>query len=108
MSKFNAVMMGACTFAFGTFPAVWLVTAVYRFPAPMGGSLNGSSSWTSVVITVVIYGLLGGFPLLGAIGGVAGAMAHDALFPDDGAITKRILLSALITDLVVAAAASLL
>jgi hypothetical protein len=101
MSKFNAIMMGVCSAIFGAFPSVWLVAAVHRFPAPMGGVLHGTGDLGNVIVTVVIYGLLGGFPLLGVLGGLAGAMAHDMLYPDDGAITRRILLSVLGIDLVV-------
>lgn len=108
MSKLNAVMMGACTFAFGAFPAVWLVAAVYRFPAPMGGTLKGADDLMSVIVTVTIYGVLGGFPLLGLMGAIAGGLAHDAHFPNDGAMTKWILVSAIFTDLAVAALVSLI
>lgn len=108
MSKTNAVMIGVACGIFAAFPCAWLVAAFSRFPMPMGGYAHGSDG-LGIIIAVVMYGALwGGFLLLGLLGGIAGAVAHRLHFPDDFAITWMTILTAVLIDLLIAAAMAIM
>lgn len=102
MNKFQAVFLGVCAGILGAFPAVWLVSQVYRFPG-LVGVLERDSRLSEVAFTVIILGVfLGGFPLLSLLGGLAGATIHAALARNVWAITACTVLATLCIDLVVA------
>ena len=102
MSKFHAVLLGVCAGILGAFPAVWLVSQRHRFPGAIG-YLEKDSGLFSVVFSVILLGILyGGFPLLGLLGGLAGATIHAALAPRVWAIAICTVLATLTMDLVVA------
>jgi hypothetical protein len=60
----------------GAFPAAALVALCYRFPIPLGGYQSGPQAMLLSVVAVIVYGLLGGFVLLAALGAAGGALAH--------------------------------
>ena len=65
----------------GAFPVAALFALLYRFPVPLAGYLSGLDAVGPSVIGVVVYGALGGFPLLGALGAIGGAIAYNGARP---------------------------
>jgi hypothetical protein len=53
-----------------------LIALVYRFPIPFYGYASGVKAMAPAVGAVIIYGLFGGFALLGALGALGGWFAH--------------------------------
>ena len=101
MSRFNAIMMGATTCALAAFPCAALLALVWRFPVFMGGFQSGPKAVSPALFSVVFYGVLGGFPLLALFGGIVGAIAHTNRAPEDGAITRCVLLCSFLIALFV-------
>ncbi len=77
MSKFNAIMMGASCCMVAAFPCAALLALVWQFPVPFSGFEHGSAAVPHAMYAVFFYGIMGGFPLLGVLGGIGGAMAHS-------------------------------
>lgn len=63
-------------------PLAALCALVYRFPVPFGGYVSGAQQLPLVVLAVGFYGALGGFPLMLAVGALAGWAAHALAAPD--------------------------
>lgn len=68
----RAMVTGAFWAVGLAFPLAAACALVYRFPVPMAGYANGPTSVPRVLLSVVFYGLLGGFPALLAAGAAAG------------------------------------
>ncbi len=67
---------GAVYAILGAFIAAPLVGLVYGFPVPFRGKLQGVEAVIPSVLSVVFFGLLGGFIALGVMGAAGGAAAH--------------------------------
>jgi len=70
----KGILIGALLAVVMAFPVAGILALVYRFPVPFAGYLSGVSAVGYAMVGVVFYGLLGGFPLLAALGGLAGAV----------------------------------
>src|SRR5688572_23665409 len=60
----------------GVFPIAALVALIFRFPIPFGAYESGLTGMLRSPIAVLFYGMLGGFPLLTVLGGLAGIAAY--------------------------------
>ena len=80
------------------FPWACFFAMASRFPVPMGGVTRNAGD---ALFAAFIFGLCGGFPLLALLGGMGGAAAHACRFPDDDAITRQTVLTALLIAMVV-------
>ncbi len=78
----RAMVTGAFWAVGLAFPLAAACALVYRFPVPMAGYASGPTSVSRVLLSVVFYGLLGGFPALLAAGAAAGAGAYALGQPD--------------------------
>ncbi len=77
----GAFAFGAVAACAGAFPAAAAIALVYRFPIPFRGYESGLAAAGSALGAVFFYGILGGFVLLGAAGGIAGVFAHSRVGP---------------------------
>lgn len=64
------------------FPIAAICALLYRFPVPFAGYETGLTAVPGAFLAVVFYGLLGGFPVLLAAGGLGGAAAHTLAHPN--------------------------
>src|SRR5688572_17869622 len=80
-----AFLPGAIWAVAGFYPVAVLVCLFFRFPVPMAGYISGrqwlATPWelwkvpAHVLMSVVVYGLFGGAPLLAALGSLGGLVA---------------------------------
>jgi hypothetical protein len=71
----RAAVLGAVLAVAGAFPLAATTALFYGFPVPFAGKLSGPSALLPSQIAVVMYGLIGGFPVLALAGAIAGAIA---------------------------------
>jgi hypothetical protein len=69
--------VGALYAVIGVFPVAALVALVFRFPIPFVGYESGFRAMTMTPRAVLLYGLVGGFYLLAALGAIAGLIVHS-------------------------------
>lgn len=86
----RAMVTGAFWAAGLAFPLAAACALVYRFPVPMAGYASGPTSLPRVLLSVVFYGLLGGFPALLAAGAAAGAGAYALGQPDPRRVLRLV------------------
>jgi hypothetical protein len=72
-----AVLWGALSAMIFAFPLAAICAIVYRFPVPFAGYVSGILAVPYVIMGAFFYGMLGGFPVLGAAGALAGWLAHQ-------------------------------
>ena len=53
-----------------SFPLAALIALVFRFPIPFNAYLSGPTAMLPASMAVVFYGVMGGFPVQAAMGGV--------------------------------------
>lgn len=82
------LLLGACCSIFGVFPLAALVALVYGFPVPFVGKGRGLKVVIPSQVAVLIYGIMGGFVILGLAGAGAGAVAMRAGGSDARRITR--------------------
>lgn len=85
----SAIVQGAVFPVLWSFPLAATSALLYRFPVPLAGYQSGPSALIPSLIAVGIYGLLGGFPLIGAMGGAAGWIVRSRT-PADKSVTYAI------------------
>jgi hypothetical protein len=73
-----AILWGALSAMILPVPLAALCAIVYRFPVPFGGYVSGIFMVPYVVMGAFFYGMLGGFPLLGAAGALGGWLAYQS------------------------------
>ena len=83
-----AIIWGAVSATVLAFPLAALCAIVYRFPVPFAGYASGIDDVPYVLMGVLFYGLLGGFPVLAAAGVLAGWAAHHTGQPDPRAVRR--------------------
>ncbi len=99
MRRYHAVVWGVCAGILSSFPTVWIMGEVYRFPS-WGDYTHSWNTLTQLVNTWLLWGLFwGGFPLVGLLGGFVGARVYDALKPDSWGVAGRTALAAFCIDL---------
>jgi hypothetical protein len=59
-----------------SFPAAVLLGMIYRFPIPFGGYVHGYEHAFMFLLSVLFYGILGGFILLALGGATAGFVGY--------------------------------
>jgi hypothetical protein len=67
---------GAVVAVLATFPLAALCALLFRFPIPFDSYRSGLTAMRPALLAVVFYGLLGGFIVQAALGGVAGLVAE--------------------------------
>jgi hypothetical protein len=72
----KAFTKGAIIGVVATFPLAVICALVFRFPVPFAGYMSGPRAISSVLSAVLFYGLLGGFLVQAAIGGLGGILAE--------------------------------
>lgn len=65
-------LAGALTAMVTWFPAAVVVALLYRFPIPFAGYARSVGHLPDVLWAALVYGLAGGFVVLGAAGGLGG------------------------------------
>jgi hypothetical protein len=83
-----AILWGAASAVLLAFPLAAICAILYRFPVPFAGYESGIGAVPHVLMAVVFYGILGGFPLLAAAGALAGLAAHQKAEPDPRAVRR--------------------
>ena len=83
-----AILWGVASAVLLAFPLAAICAILYRFPVPFAGYESGIGAVPHVMIAVVFYGVLGGFPLLAAAGALAGCVAHKRAEPDPRAVRR--------------------
>jgi hypothetical protein len=79
----RAVVMGILWALLGVFPVAALVALCFRFPIPFAGYESGPSAMLRSLLAVLFYGVVvGGFPVIAALGAASGAVAHRLAGPD--------------------------
>jgi hypothetical protein len=96
--KTNGILLSALLTIVMAFPVAGVLALIFRFPVPFGGYVSGVSAVGPAMGGVLLYGLMGGFPLLAVLGGLAGAILARG---KDKLPWKWIMLSCLLIDLVV-------
>lgn len=76
-----AILTGAISAVLLAFPLAALCALVYRFPIPFSEYESGLAAMPRALLAVVFYGILGGFPLLLALGAIGGAAAYKLAGP---------------------------
>jgi hypothetical protein len=71
----RAIFTGVVTAIVGAFPLAAVTALFYGFPVPFAGKLSGPGAVVPSQVAVVLYGMIGGFPVLGFAGAIAGASA---------------------------------
>lgn len=74
----RAVLIGVCCSILGAFPLAALTALVYSFPVPFRGKVSGPEGVISSQGAVFLYGITGGFVVLGLVGVAAGVIASWA------------------------------
>ncbi len=82
----TAIVQGAVFPVLWSFPLAAASAMLYRFPIPLAGYQSGPSAVIPSLVAVGIYGLLGGFPLIAAIGAAAGWIVR-AKTPEEQSVT---------------------
>ena len=82
------VLGGAASAVILTFPAAVITAIVFRFPIPLGGYQSGFEAVPLVLAAVVFYGLIGGFTVVGVLGGIAGLAAHGLYQPNQQLVRR--------------------
>lgn len=77
MSK--AILQGAILPIAWAFPLAAVTVALYRFPIPLAGYRSGPDAILPSLIATAMYGGLGGFPLLAAVGSIVASVAKRRL-----------------------------
>ncbi len=62
------------------FPIAMLLALTFRFPIPFAGYRSGVSAVVPALIAVALYGSIGGFFVIGALGAIVG-IAACKIFP---------------------------
>ena len=88
----RSVGLGCLLAVLGAFPVAALVALVFRFPIPFTGYCSGPGAVLPSFVAVLIYGCIGGFPLLAVRGAVGGLIAYLIGRPD-GKKTFRLTLA---------------
>jgi hypothetical protein len=78
----RAAVLGAVFAVAGAFPLAATTALFYAFPVPLTGKLSGPSAVLPSQIAVVMYGIMGGFPVLAVAGAVAGLIAFKLGSPN--------------------------
>lgn len=89
----HSMVVGALWAVGLAFPFAAVCALVYRFPIPLVGYRSGTGAVPGALVSVVFFGVLGGFPALLAGGAAAGLVAYVLGRPDLRRI--RLLLPAL-------------
>ncbi|MBI4502841.1 MAG: hypothetical protein HY700_16975 [Gemmatimonadetes bacterium] len=76
------IIGGALATILLTFPLAALCALLFRFPVPFASYESGWSAVPHALAAVHLYGTLGGFVLLGFLGGLGGVVAHRMGRPD--------------------------
>lgn len=71
----RSAIIGAVAALVGMFPAAGFLALVWKFPIPLGGYVSGVEGALLTPIAVLVYGALGGFAVVPAMGAVSGALA---------------------------------
>ncbi len=67
------LILGGALWSIGmAFPIAAAMALVYRFPIPFAGYRSGVDAIIPAMIAVIVYGILGGFVVLGIAGAIAG------------------------------------
>jgi hypothetical protein len=82
ISASSSALRGACWAVVFALPIAVLCALIFRFPVPFAGYMSGPSAIKGVIIAVFFYGILGGFPLLVAVGALGGYAAYRVAQPD--------------------------
>ena len=72
-----------------SFPFALLTAALFRFPIPFVGYVEGSTAVRLAVPAVLFYGLTGGFIVLGGVGALSGVLANRLGTADQPEIARR-------------------
>lgn len=64
------------------FPLAMMLALTFRFPVPFAGYQSGVNAVLPAIFAVVMYGLLGGFVVIGGLGATVG-IAASKIFPFD-------------------------
>jgi hypothetical protein len=91
---------GAAIAILATFPLAALCALSVRFPIPFEGYRSGLTAIRPALRAVVFYGVLGGFVVQAAVGGVAGLLAQHYGASDRGRTWRLCLGLAVIGSLV--------
>ncbi len=83
-----AILWGAASATLLAFPLAAICAVVYRFPVPFAGYASGIDAVPYVLMGVVFYGVLGGFPLLATVGALVGWAAHRRAEPDPRVVRR--------------------
>lgn len=90
--------LGCLLAVLGAFPVAALVALVFRFPIPFTGYCSGLEAVLPSLVAVLIYGCIGGFPLLAVLGGVGGLAAFLIGRPDGKKTFRLTLAFAVLVD----------
>ncbi len=77
--SFRLAARGALVAVLAAVPVAALLVVAYRFPVPFVGYVSGFGQIVGAMIATVIYGLIGGFVLLGIGGALASVIARFAV-----------------------------
>jgi hypothetical protein len=75
----GTALLGALLTIGMAFPAAALLVLVYRFPVPFAGYESGVAAVPHAVLAVAMYGMLGGFFVLGLAGAAAGVLIRRSV-----------------------------
>lgn len=102
VGRISAMMLGGVASCMAAFPAAFIVALVWRLPIPFGGYASGMEGAGKSWFAVLFYGIVGGFPVLGVLGAICGAVAHQQCMPDRQAVVRlTMLLGALVAAMAV-------
>lgn len=90
--------LGSLLAVLGAFPVAALVALAFRFPIPFTGYGSGLGAVLPSFVAVLIYGCIGGFPLLAVLGGVGGVVAFLIGRPDGKKTFRLTLALAVLVD----------
>jgi hypothetical protein len=74
----RAALLGALLTIGLAFPSAALLALAYRFPVPFAGYESGLAAVPHAILAVALYGMLGGFALLGFAGSAAGVVIQQS------------------------------
>ncbi|MDZ4779116.1 MAG: hypothetical protein SGJ19_02565 [Planctomycetia bacterium] len=103
----SAIVQGAVSPVRWSFPLAAASALLYRFPIPLAGYQSGASAIIPSLVAAGIYGLLGVFPLMAALGGAAGWFARSRVPDEKGVIYPIQLISFVIAAIGVTIMANL-
>ena len=96
----RGVVLGALAAVGLSFPVATLMALVFRFPIPFSGYASGIAAVVPAMFAVLFYGIVGGFALLGLLGGVAGAIVFHRKAGKGRPYWRPVVLSCLAIDVV--------